>query len=93
MKTIKGYNKIRTKNKLFGLEFFDLLILVLIYMVVFIFSANLLVNLVIIGAAYFALRVYKRGKPPHWTGSVIRFVIRPKNFPVKRELEKDTFKK
>ncbi len=93
MKTLKGYNKIQTRNKIFGLEFFDLLVLVLIYMAVFVFSSNLILNLVIVAAAYFTLRAYKRGKPPHWSVSVIRFLIRAKRFYVKRERQKDVFKK
>ena len=93
MKTVKGYTKIQTKNKIFGLEFFDLLVLVLIYLVVFVFSSNLILNLVIVTTAYFALRIYKRGKPPHWSGSVIRFLMRPRKYPVKREQKEDLFRK
>lgn len=92
MKTVKGYSKIRTRNRIFGLEFFDLLILLLIYLVVFVFSSNLILNLVIVTASYFALRVYKRGKPPHWSGSMIRFLTHPRKYPVKREKKEDLFK-
>jgi hypothetical protein len=91
MKTIKGYNKIQSKNKLFGLEFFDLLLLLGIYLVVFVFSKNLLINLAVVLTAYFFLRLYKKGKSPHWTGSVIRFLLCPKKYPMKRELLKDIF--
>jgi hypothetical protein len=93
MKTVKGYNKIQSKNKIFGLEFFDLLILLMVYLVVFVFSSNLLINLPIVFAAYFFLRLYKKGKAPHWTGSVIRFLLRPKKYPTKYERTKDMFKK
>ena len=91
MKTIKGYNKIQSKNKLFGLEFFDLLLLLGIYLAVFVFSTNLLINLTVVLTAYFFLRLYKKGKAPHWTGSVIRFLFRSKKYPVKRERPKDIF--
>ena len=93
MKTVKGYNKIQTKNKIIGLEFFDLLILLLIYLIVFVFSSNLIVNLLIVAGAYMALRIYKRGRAPHWSGSVIRFLVRRRNYLLKRERKKDVFRK
>ena len=91
MKILKGYNKVQSKNRIFGLEFLDLLILLCLYMVVFIFSVNLFMNLAIVFAAYFFLWLYKKGKPGHWTGSVVRFLLRSKNYPVKRENQKDIF--
>lgn len=93
MKPVKGYNKIQTQNKLFGLEFFDLLVLLLVYLVVFVFSSNLIVNLLLVVTAYFLLRIYKRGKAPHWSGSVIRFLLKPGRRPVKREPERDVFER
>lgn len=91
MKTVKVYNKIQGRNKIFGLEFLDLLFLLLIFMVVFVLSANLIANLAIVITAYLALRIYKKGKAPHWTGSVVRFLTRPMKYPVKYETEKDIF--
>jgi hypothetical protein len=85
MKTVKSYNKIQTQNKIFGLEFFDLLVLLLAYLGIFLFSNNLLLNLALVGSAYGVLKIYKRGKAPHWSGSVLRFLMRAKSFSVKRE--------
>ncbi len=92
MKTLKGFTKIQSKNKIFGLEFLDLLILLLIYLVVFVFSNNLLINLAIVFGAYLVLRLYKKGKSPHWAGSVIRFLLRPRKYFQRRERKKDLLK-
>lgn len=91
MKTVKGFNKIQTQNKIFGLEFFDLLVLLLAYLAVFIFSNNLLLNLLAVGLVYGVLKVYKRGKAPHWSSSVIRFLLRRKTYSVNRERKEAFF--
>lgn len=91
MKTLKGFNKIQSKNRIMGLEFLDLLILLVIYLVVFVFSNNLLVNLAVIVSFYFFLSLYKKGKPAHWASSVIRFLLRPRKFPSRNETKKDIF--
>ncbi|HOW59119.1 MAG TPA: hypothetical protein PLO78_05270 [Candidatus Omnitrophota bacterium] len=93
MNTVKGYNKIQTSNKIFGLEFFDLLVLLVIYMVIFVLSNNLILNLAIVTASYLGLRFYKRGKAPHWSGSVLRFLMHPREYPLKRERKEDQFLK
>lgn len=87
MKKVKGYRGIFQKNKLFGLEFVDLLFLVLIYLIVFIFSKNLILNIAVLGTAYFLLRLYKKGKPDNWTGSLIRFLLTPKTYRPDREVK------
>lgn len=92
MKTLKGFTKIQSRSKIFGLEFLDLLILLLIYLVVFVFSKNLPMNLALVFGAYLLLRFYKKGKPPHWAGSVIRFLIRPKRYVFRLEREEELFK-
>ncbi len=92
MKTLKGFTKIQSKNKIFGLEFLDLLVLLLIYLVVFVLSNNLVLNLVLVFGAYLVLRLYKKGKSPHWAGSVIRFLLRPRNYFQRRERKKDMLK-
>ncbi len=89
MKTLKGFTKIQSKNKILGLEFLDLLILLLVYLVVFVFSANLLLNLALVAGAYFILRLYKKGKAPHWAGSVIRFLLKPRKYVLCREKEEE----
>ncbi len=76
-----------------GLEFFDLLILLAVYLAVFVLSENLIVNLVMVAVSYFVLRCYKRGKAPHWSESVIRFVFRSGYYSMKREDEREVFKK
>jgi len=55
------------------------------------FSANLVVNTALLLGAYFFLRLYKNNKPPHWTGSVTGFLVRPKGYPMQRETEKEIF--
>ena len=85
MKQLKVYRKIHERNKILGLEFPDLLLLVLLYLGVFLFSKNLFLNLLVIGTAYFFLRLYKKGKPPHWTASVFRFLFKARYYGQKRE--------
>ncbi len=91
MKKQKGYNKLHEKNRLLGLEFFDLLILILFYLVLFIFSKNLIANLVILLIVYLFLIFYKKGKPPHWWESVIRFLLTPKTYCMRNEKDEETF--
>ena len=85
MKKIKGYRGIFQKNKILGLEFMDLLFLILAYLFVFLFSQNLVLNFGILAVVYFLLRLYKKGKPDHWTSSVIRFLFTPKRYRADRE--------
>ena len=92
MKTLKGFTKIQSRNKIFGLEFLDLLILLMVYLVVFMFSKNLPLNLALVFGAYLVLRFYKKGKPPHWAGSVVRFLLRPKRYAVRMERKEEIFK-
>ncbi len=91
MKTVRGFRKIDERNKILGLEFFDLILLILLYLIVFLFSKNLFVNLGILMSAYLTLSLYKQGKPPHWTGSLIRFLTIPRSFPLRFEHEKEIF--
>ncbi|OQA53977.1 MAG: hypothetical protein BWY42_01759 [Candidatus Omnitrophica bacterium ADurb.Bin277] len=89
--TVKWFRKIRTANRIFGLEFIDLFLLLAVFLLVFMFSANLVVNTAILLGAYFFLRLYKNNKPPHWTGSVAGFLVRPQSYPMRRETEKEIF--
>ena len=89
MKQLKVYRKIHERNKILGLEFPDLLLLVLLYLGVFLFSKNLFLNLLVIGAAYFFLRLYKKGKPPHWTTSVLQFLFKSRYHGQTRESSKE----
>ncbi|PIQ87183.1 MAG: hypothetical protein COV74_01285 [Candidatus Omnitrophica bacterium CG11_big_fil_rev_8_21_14_0_20_45_26] len=91
MKRVKVYKKMQGKNRILGLEFFDFLILILLYLVVFLASKNLFLNLGIVLAGYLALRFYKKGKAPHWTGSLIRFLMTRRRYPETRELEEEIF--
>ena len=93
MKKEKGYTKLYRKNKILGLEFFDFLLLLVAYLIVFLLSKNLLVNLAILITVYLILGAYKKAKPPHWTESIARFLFTPKHFPEKKEGEKEVFKK
>jgi len=92
MKRVKNYRKIQEKNKILGLEFFDLLLVVIVYLVVFMLSKNLFLNLGVVFGAYCFLRVYKKGKPPHWTASLIHFVITPRRYQLIREIEGELFR-
>ena len=85
MKKIKGYRNIFQKNRILGLELMDLLFLILAYLIVFLFSKNLILNFGILTAVYFLLWFYKKGKPDHWTSSVIRFLFTPKRYRMDRE--------
>lgn len=91
MKKTKGFSKIQRKNKILGLEFFDFLLLIMLYLVVFLFSKNFLVNVGILMSAYFVLRVYKKGKPPHWTSSLVRFILTRRRYSPAQEKEKEIF--
>lgn len=85
MKKIKGYRSIFQKNRILGLEFMDLLILILTYLFVFLFSQNLILNFGILAGIYLLLRLYKKGKPAHWTTSIVRFLFTPKHHRFDRE--------
>ena len=89
--TVKWFRKIKTANRLFGLEFFDLFLLLTVFLFVFMVSTNLIVNSALVGGAYFFLRLYKNNKPPHWAGSIAGFLARPKSYPALRETEKEIF--
>lgn len=92
MKRVKNYRKIQEKNRILGLEFFDLFLVVIVYLVVFMFSKNLFLNLGCVFCAYCFLRIYKKGKPPHWTSSLIRFVFTPRSYQMNREMVKELFR-
>jgi len=85
VKKIKGYRSIFQKNRILGLEFPDLLILILAYLFLFLFSGNLVFNFVILAGFYLLLRLYKKNKPAHWTSSVLRFLFTPKRYRADRE--------
>ena len=86
-RTVKVYRLVQEKNRFLGLEIFDLLILLAVYLVTFLVSANLLLNGGVILAAYLVLKVYKKGRPVHWTGSVIRYLAGKRKFSNSRELK------
>lgn len=56
----------------------DFLILAVVYALTFLASMNLVVNFSVIAGAFLLLRFYKRGKPPQYTATLIRFLITPK---------------
>jgi len=89
--TVKWFRKIKTANRIFGLEFFDLFLLLTVFLFVFMVSVNLIANSALVLGAYFFLRLYKTNKPPHWTGSIAGFLARPKSYPALRETEKEIF--
>jgi hypothetical protein len=89
--TAKGYRKIHARNKLFGLELPDLLALLLVYLFLFMFSKNLFLNILVLIILYLFLTFYKKGKPPHWTESWIRFLMTSRKYPAGRETEEELF--
>ena len=65
------------ENKFFGLEWAELLILLAVYLFVFLFSNQLILNFLLIASFYFSLRLYKKNKPPRYTENLIRRLILP----------------
>lgn len=92
MKIVKGHNKVQHKNKFFGLEFFDLFFLFFVFWLVFTFSKNLLLNMGLMMGVYMILKAYKKGKPSHWTGSIVRFLSKPKYYQTRRERKEEVFR-
>lgn len=78
MKPVKTYTYLDKKEKAFGMEVADFLILAVVYALTFLVSMNLFINFAVIAGAYFSLRFYKRGKPPQYTAALIRFLMTPK---------------
>lgn len=93
MKHLKVERKIVERNKLFGLELLDLLILITIYLMTFLLSKNLILNLGILIASYLFLKLYKTGKPPHFSESLVRFLMTKRHTPLRREQTKEAFNK
>lgn len=79
------YPKLTKENKIIGLETADLLLLIVVYLIVFLLSGNLFVNLALIAASYLFLRLYKRKKPPRYTQALMRFLILPRRYTQARE--------
>lgn len=79
------YPKLTKENKIAGLELVDFLLLTVVYLLVFLFSKNLVLNLGLILAAYVFLRLYKRKKPPRYTQTLIRRLILPARYTQSRE--------
>ena len=71
------YPLLTKENKIAGLEIIDFLLLAAVFLIVFLFSKNLFVNLGLLFAAYFFLRIYKHHKPPRYTQTLIRFLMLP----------------
>jgi len=78
MKPVKTYTYLDKKEKAFGMEVADFLILAVVYALTFLVSMNLVINFSVIAGAFLLLRFYKRGKPPQYTATLIRFLITPK---------------
>jgi len=68
------------ENKFLGLEAIDLLALLVLYLVVFLLSENLFLNITLLIGAYFFLKLYKKNKPPHYTKNVIRYFMLPHRY-------------
>ena len=82
MNSVKTYTYLDKKEKVFGLEIADFLILAIAYAITFMVSTSLLVNIPLLIGVYLALRIYKHGKPPKYTAMMIRFVATPKFYTV-----------
>ena len=80
------YPLLTKENKIAGLEYVDFLLLVSVYLVVFVFFRNLLLNLFFVFTAYVFLAVYKHKKPPRYTQTLVRFLILPGRYTQDREV-------
>lgn len=87
MDTVPLYREMTKENKILGLEYLDLLIVLLIFLILFWLSRNLIVNALILAFTYSILRIYKRNKPPKYTECLLRFLTRPNRFRVERETQ------
>jgi len=85
MKPIDMYPMISLKNKVFDLEWMDLLILLCFYLLVFLFSNNLGINAALIAGVYLFLRQYKKNKAERYTQNLIRFLILPLRYTQSQE--------
>ncbi len=79
------YPTLTKENKITGLEPMDFLLLVGIYLLVFMFSKILWINLILIFGAYCFLRLFKRKKAPRYTQSFMRFLLKPSRYTQARE--------
>ena len=80
MHPIKTYSHLDKKEKMLGIEILDFLMLAVVYALVFTVSRNIFINIALIVAVYFTLRLYKRGKPPGYTAALVRFLLTPKYY-------------
>lgn len=78
MKPVKTHTSLERREKMFGLEIADFLVLAVLYAVVFLVSTNIFINLALVASAYLGLRLYKRGKPPQYSTILLRFLLTPK---------------
>lgn len=85
MESVKVYEYLNQKDSVLGLEMIDMLGLLLLYALVFLFSSSLFINIGIMTFAYICLRLYKRGKPRKYTESLIRFIWKPFRYTVSEE--------
>lgn len=86
MNSVPLYPMLARENKILGLEFMDLLILILFYLVLFLVSKNLIINVFLLGIVYLFLRRYKKNKPPRYTETLIRFLVQPQKYTQVREI-------
>ncbi len=78
MQPVKTYTHLDKKERMFGIEVLDFLLLAVVYAVVFTVSRNIFINIAVVVAVYVGLRLYKRGKPQGYTATLVRFWLTPK---------------
>ncbi len=78
MDVVKTYTHLYKKEKILGLEIVDFLILAVVYAVVFLISTNIFINVLVVGASFLGLKLFKRGKPHQYTMNLVRFIMTPK---------------
>ena len=88
MDTVKTYTHLDRKEKILGLEIIDFLLLAVVYALVFLFSINIFINVLAVAGFFFALKLYKRGKPHQYTINLIRFIMTPKFYTLPGERTK-----
>lgn len=73
----KVYRNVELRQEWFGLEPFDALALgALLWLLMLINKRGVSWNVLILAAAYVALRIAKRGKPEGYTTTLVRFFVR-----------------
>lgn len=78
--TITHYKLINIRAKWLGLDFFDLVAIVVIFAVINLLTSAILGDLAVCLFLYVGLRVLKAKKPKGWFSNVLRYYLRSPYF-------------